>query len=93
MRIIIFSVLLLAAGCAANIAYSSKGEELYYNKCGGCHRLHAKTEFTGEKWKSVVEGMSKKAKLDEDEKRMLIDYLINDSLRPVKPLENYQTEK
>ena len=70
-------VLLFLAGCAATIAYSSKGEELYYNKCSGCHRLHPKTEFTSEKWESDIEEMSKKAKLNEDEKRMIIEYLTN----------------
>lgn len=85
MKITVCLALLFIAGCAATIAYSSKGEELYYNKCGGCHRLHSKTEFTSEKWKSEVEEMSKKAKLNEDEKRMIIEYLTNDSLHVTKP--------
>jgi hypothetical protein len=85
MRIVVSFVLLFIAGCAATIAYSSKGEELYYNKCGGCHRLHSKTEFTDEKWKSEVEEMSKKAKLNEDEKRMLIEYLTNNNLPRTRP--------
>ena len=85
MKIIFSLVFLFIAGCAATIIYSNKGEELYYNKCSGCHRLHSKTEFNSEKWKSEVEEMSKKARLNEDEKRMIIEYLTNDSLHVAKP--------
>lgn len=85
MKIIFSLILLFIAGCAATIIYCSKGEELYYNKCSGCHRLHSKTEFTSEKWKSEVEEMSKKARLNEDEKRMIIEYLTNDSFNAAKP--------
>ncbi len=85
MKITISLALLFVAGCAATIIYSSKGEELYYNKCSGCHRLHSRTEFSSEKWKSEVEEMSKKAKLNEDEKGMIIEYLTIDSLHVEKP--------
>ena len=85
MKVTVCLVLLFLAGCAATIIYSSKGEELYYNKCSGCHRLHLKTEFTNEKWKSEIEEMGKKAKLNEDEKRMIIEYLTKDSLHAAKP--------
>ena len=85
MKIVFSLVLLFIAGCAATIIYSSKGEELYYNKCSGCHRLHSKTEFTIEKWESEIDEMSKKAKLNEDEKRMIIEYLTNDNLHATKP--------
>ncbi len=80
MKIVICFVLLFTAGCAATIIYSSKGEELYNNKCSGCHRLHSKNEFTKEKWESEIEEMSKKSRITEDEKMMIIEYLTNDSL-------------
>lgn len=85
MKIVFSLVLLFIAGCVSTIIYSSKGEELYSNKCSGCHRLHLKTEFTNEKWKSEIEEMGKKAKLSDDEKRMLIEYLTKDSLQAAKP--------
>ena len=80
MKLIIYFGLLFITGCAAVIVYSSKEEELYYNKCGGCHRLYPKTEFTKEKWLIEVEEMSKKAKLPDEEKRMIIKYLTNDKM-------------
>ncbi|KUO63494.1 hypothetical protein APF79_06900 [bacterium BRH_c32] len=85
MKIVFSLVLLFLAGCVSTIIYSSKGEELYSNKCSGCHRLHSKTEFTSEKWKSEIEEMGKKAKLSDDEKRMLIEYLTKDGLQAAKP--------
>lgn len=85
MKVTLCLIFLFIAGCAATIIYSSKREELYNNKCSGCHRLHSKTELTSEKWKSEIEEMSKKAKLNEDEKRMIIEYLTKDSLHAAKP--------
>jgi len=34
--------------------------------------------LTGEKWRNEVEEMSKKAKLSDEEKRMIIEYLTDD---------------
>ncbi|MBA4407316.1 hypothetical protein C0389_08585 [bacterium] len=62
------------AACSASID-SSKGEELYHEKCGGCHRLYSKKEFSRKRWGIEVESMSKKSKLSEDEKRMILGYL------------------
>lgn len=78
MRYNLFMAFLFLAGCSAGIIFNSKGEVLYYNKCGGCHRLYSKSEFTGEKWRSEIQKMSKKAKLSDDEKRMLIEYFTDD---------------
>ncbi len=75
---IIILVQLFIAGCAVGVAYSSKGEEIYRDKCGGCHRLYTKTELKSEKLRSSVEEMSKRAKLSTEEKRMIIEYLIDD---------------
>ena len=85
MRITIVLFLLLVAGCATSIIYNSKGEELYYDKCGGCHRLYTKTKLSKEKWRREVEDMSKKAKLSDEEKRMIIEYLANENLHIAKP--------
>jgi hypothetical protein len=78
MKFTVGFVLLFIAGCSASILYSSKGEALYSDKCGGCHRLYSKSELTSEKWRSEVEEMSKKAKLSDEEKRMIIEYLTDD---------------
>ena len=67
--------LLFICACAAGIVYNSKGEDLYHEKCGGCHRLYAKSEFDDNKREKIVDEMSIKAKLNPDQKRMIIEYL------------------
>jgi len=78
MRYTIGIVLLFIAGCAAGVVYSNKGEELYNEKCGGCHQLYPKGKFSSEKWRSEIETMSKKAKLSDEEKRMMLEYFTDD---------------
>ncbi len=77
MRLLISLVLLFIAGCATTVNYFSEGEKLYVNKCGGCHRIYNKVEFTKEEWKREVDKMSKKAKINEEEKKQIIEYLIH----------------
>lgn len=77
MRFIVGIVFFLISGCASRNIYSTKGEELYYEKCGGCHRLYSKSELSLERWKVVTDNMSVKAKLSEGEKRILLIYLTD----------------
>lgn len=84
MKLIIGLILLIIAGCATIATYNSKGEELYVNKCGGCHRIYNKSEFTKEEWKREVDEMSKKAKLAISEKELILEHLTNDSLHVTK---------
>ncbi len=67
--------LLFLAGCAAAIVYKSEGEELYYEKCGSCHRVYPKEKYSADEWETKIEEMSKRAKLNANKKRMIIDYL------------------
>lgn len=76
MRINLLLIIIFLAGCSAGIIYHSKGEELYYSKCGGCHRIYNKNEYNPEQWKKEVEDMSKKAKLTKDEQELIIEYLV-----------------
>lgn len=77
MKLLFGLAFLIIAGCAKIVTYTSKSEELYVNKCGGCHRIYNKSEFTKEEWKQEVDKMNKKAKLNEEEKRQIIEYLIH----------------
>jgi mono/diheme cytochrome c family protein len=53
----------------------SRGEELYSEKCAGCHRLYPKAELTAQEWKITMEEMGKRAKLNDEEKKMILTYL------------------
>ncbi len=69
--------LLFLTACATSIIYSSRGEDLYHEKCGGCHRLYSKSELTSREWHNKIDEMSIKAKLSPDEKRMIIEFLTD----------------
>ncbi|MDP2035735.1 MAG: hypothetical protein Q8L04_00010 [Ignavibacteria bacterium] len=70
-------ILLFVVGCASAI-YSSKEEKLYVEKCGGCHRVYAKSEFSKEHWLKEFDEMTKRAKLDEAQKMMMRNYLFDE---------------
>lgn len=82
MKYLVLIFLLFVIGCAASRVYLSKGEELYYEKCGGCHRLYSPNEITNEKWDKIMEEMTKRSKLEDDEKRMIIQYLKQEEIPP-----------
>lgn len=75
MKYNIVMILLFLAGCTASIVYSSEGEELYYEKCGGCHRVYPKDEIKSLKMKFDFDVMSRKSKLNEIQKKMIMEYL------------------
>lgn len=53
----------------------SKGEELYDNKCGRCHRLYPVSAFTQREWDEIMLDMAVKSKLSDDETIAINDYL------------------
>jgi mono/diheme cytochrome c family protein len=56
------------------------GQEIYTQNCGRCHRLHKPNEFTADKWtNSILPKMSKKAKLTEDQNKLVEAYLSANS--------------
>ncbi|OGU69859.1 MAG: hypothetical protein A2499_01115 [Stygiobacter sp. RIFOXYC12_FULL_38_8] len=77
MKYSIVLILLFIVGCASAI-YSSKEEKLYVEKCGGCHRVYAKDEFSKEHWLKEFDEMTKRAKLDEAQKMMMRNYLFDE---------------
>ena len=72
-------LLFLAAVCCASAPAQteSRARELYANKCTSCHRLHRPSEYTRQRWPTILERMAVKAKLTPEEARHLRDYLFN----------------
>lgn len=75
MKYLLGLIFVVIVGCSASQHFTSKGEELYYEKCSGCHRPYTKSELSAENWKMKIDEMSKKAKLTEDEKKIVLSYL------------------
>ncbi len=59
------------------------GEQLYKEKCGGCHALYRQEKFGTGDWDSVIVRMEKKARLDEYQSKLIREYLVvqSDSLK------------
>ncbi len=77
IRILFLLILFTAAGCSTREVHSADaaGEDLYKNKCGGCHRVYKKTEYKPAEWEKIVKAMSTKSRLTEAEERQIIKYL------------------
>lgn len=78
-RMLFLLFLIAAAGCSTREVHSADaaGEDLYKNKCGGCHRAYKKTEYKPAEWEKIVKVMSAKSRLTEAEERQIIKYLVN----------------
>lgn len=59
----------------ANIEELKKGRQLYVSKCGSCHNLRLPEKFNREGWIGALEKMQPKAKITDEEKNLILDYL------------------
>jgi hypothetical protein len=59
---------------------AEKGYLLYKNKCAGCHRLYSPSEYSFSKWEKTLIEMYPKGKVtNEEEKKLIRDYLVASS--------------
>ncbi len=80
-------VLFALAGCSSERSIkqnkgNSTAEQLYKDKCGGCHALYQRDKFTIGDRDIVIARMEKKARLDDLQSKLIREYLVvqNDSL-------------
>lgn len=52
-----------------------QGMTLNENNCKKCHRLFGASEFTIERWPGILDRMQKKAKITDQEKELIFNYL------------------
>jgi len=53
------------------------GRTLYAERCSSCHNLHFPQEFSADEWRVKVSAMQQRAKLTDDQKALIINYLAN----------------
>jgi len=53
------------------------GRKLYVNHCSGCHNLYLPKRFTTNQWKKNVDEMQSRAKITDQEKQLIIEYLTS----------------
>ena len=52
------------------------GRNLYIDHCSSCHNLHLPHKFTAIRWRENVNKMQVKAKIDDEQKAIILKYLI-----------------
>lgn len=61
---------------SAQLATVQQGYKLYVNKCGSCHYLYRPHKFSDTKWKAEMPEMAEKAKINEEETKLVLNYLL-----------------
>lgn len=54
----------------------AEGKSLYENNCGKCHKLFESTKHTKEDWVPTLDRMAKKAKITDEQKASIYNYLV-----------------
>ena len=54
----------------------AEGKTLFENNCAKCHKLPQVTEQTREGWIPIVDRMAKKAKITEEQEKLVYNYIV-----------------
>ena len=78
--IVIITINFVACSSSTNSNSNSttkfpEGRELYNSKCTGCHKAFERELHTTAEWNKILQEMGSKAKLTDNEKQMIHDYL------------------
>lgn len=80
MRFIMgFIVALILFGCS-NPAFKHdtkfpEGQNLYFSKCGGCHKIYDRDNYTPQQWKKIMKDMTARSKLKDNEMKSILEFL------------------
>ncbi len=55
----------------------AQGKTIYENSCGKCHDLPEPTKYDAQKWVGIMNWMAPKAKLTEEQHKLVYDYVIS----------------
>lgn len=61
-----------------------EGRKLFVQKCSGCHNLPMPSKHSNEQWPKLIDEMAKKAKLNEEQKQLILRYLVTVTTGPVR---------
>ena len=54
-----------------------EGRELYVKNCSSCHQLYMPNQYDAVTWKHNLDEMQARAKITDDQKKLVYDYLVN----------------
>lgn len=60
-----------------NYTQLMSGRNLYIQRCGSCHNLYLPKDYTSEKWLAIIQQMQVRAKINEEEKSLITQYLLH----------------
>jgi hypothetical protein len=63
------------ARAAGELSVEQKGQSTFNAKCGRCHGLKATTDYTVNRWVTVMQVMAVKANLNDEEKENVLAYV------------------
>jgi mono/diheme cytochrome c family protein len=75
---LVFASFVSTLGCAGappQQAGADGGERLYRSKCAGCHRAYPPASRGADAWSEVLSRMAPKAKLSDEERARVLEYL------------------
>lgn len=52
------------------------GRKLYVYHCGACHNLHLPEQYTREDWLNEIPEMQQKAKITQEEARLISNFVL-----------------
>jgi hypothetical protein len=58
----------------------TQGRKTYVGYCGSCHNLYLTEQYTAPEWKREVNRMQQRAKINDDQKEIILKYLTSKSL-------------
>ncbi len=62
-----------------SMASMSPGEKLFYQRCTICHGPRDPAQFNEKQWRGITESMFPRAELDEDERKLVMDFLVENA--------------
>ncbi|WP_333600580.1 hypothetical protein [Flavobacterium sp.] len=54
-----------------------KGRELYVSSCSSCHQLYLPNQYDAVAWQHNLDEMQLRSKIDNNQKQLIYDYLVN----------------
>jgi hypothetical protein len=73
------------SGFPSTLPSLKNGRRLYYNRCSGCHELHAPAAYTAAQWPTLVQDMAENAEINENQIRDITRYLVAVSAASAPP--------
>jgi hypothetical protein len=70
------------AGRETSVDALTAGRRAYLARCGSCHQYYPPQAHAAERWPLLVDDMRERAKLADDDRARILDYLVTLSVSP-----------